>query len=130
MRRSQFTESEISHLIQEADAGVPVEEICRTARVSLRTFYRWRRRFGGLSAPAVMQMKELEAENRRLRALISNLSQRLHETEPLPGEQPHLAERLPSRAATGLQPRRASTLAAERCGGAVVGRFASVRVTR
>ncbi|MCK0207119.1 transposase [Starkeya koreensis] len=124
MRRSQFTESEIIHLIQEADAGVPVDEICRTAQVSLRTFYRWRRRFGGLSAPAVMQMKELEAENRRLRALVSNLSQRLHHP-PLPGEQPHLV-----RGAGPLQPHRASVLAADRCGGAVVGRFASVRVAR
>lgn len=124
MRRSQFTESEIIHLIQEADAGVPVDEICRTAQVSLRTFYRWRRRFGGLSAPAVMQMKELEAENRRLRALVSNLAQRLHHL-PLPGEQPHLV-----RGPGALQPHRASVLAADRCGGAVVGRFASVRVTR
>ncbi|WP_162375602.1 transposase [Ancylobacter sp. TS-1] len=123
MRRSQFTESEIFHLIQEADSGVPVDEICRTAQVSLRTFYRWRRRFGGLSQPAVMQMKELEAENRRLRALVSNLSQRLH--HPLPGEQPHLA-----RGSTHLQPQRASVLAADRCGGSMVGRFASVRVSR
>jgi len=141
MRRSQFTESEIIHLIEEADAGVPVDEICRTAQVSLRTFYRWRRRFGGLSAPAVLQMKELEAENRRLRALVSNLSQRLHDPEklpeklperlpdPLPGEWPHQVERRPPRSA-GLQPHRASVLAAERCGGAVVGRFASVRITR
>lgn len=131
MRRSQFTESEILHLIQEANAGVPVDEICRTAQVSLRTFYRWRRRFGGLSAPAVMQMKELEAENRRLRALVSNLSQRLHEPQdaPLPGELPHRADRLPVRPA-GMQPQRASMLAAERCGGALVGRFASVRITR
>lgn len=131
MRRSQFTESEIIHLIQEATAGVPVDEICRTAQVSLRTFYRWRRRFGGLSAPAVMQMKELEAENRRLRALVSNLSQQLHEpprTEP-PGERPHRPGRLPLPAGA-MPPHRASMLAAERCGGAVVGRFASVRVTR
>jgi len=134
MRRSQFTESEILHLIREADSGVPVGEICSTAQVSLRTFYRWKRRFGGLSAPAVMQMKELEAENRRLRALVSNLSERLHHPppaeSPLPGELPHLPERNPARATSHLQPARASVLAAERCGGAVVGRFASVRITR
>ncbi|MBS7538135.1 transposase [Ancylobacter lacus] len=126
MRRSQFTDSEILHLIREADAGVPVGEICRTAQVSLRTFYRWRRRFGGLSAPAVMQMKELEAENRRLRAMIDNLSARLK--APPPGELPHLPER--HGAGTLGQPERASLIAAERCGGAVVGRFASVRIGR
>lgn len=127
MRRSQFTESEIIHLIEEADAGVPVDEICRTAQVSLRTFYRWRRRFGGLSAPAVMQMKELEAENRRLRAMVRNLAERLN-APPL-GETSVVVHR-PMRAASPLQPARASVLAAERCGGAVVGRFASVRVAR
>ena len=79
MRRSQFTDNEILHLLYEASAGVPVAEICRTAGVSLRTFYRWRRRFGGLNAPAVMQMKELAAENLRLRGLVSNLFERLRD---------------------------------------------------
>ncbi|MBB3771204.1 putative transposase [Angulomicrobium tetraedrale] len=127
MRRSQFTDNEIIQLIREADAGVPVDEICRTARVSLRTFYRWRRRFGSLSEPAVLQMKELEAENRRLRSLVSNLSERLHAPA---GEAPHRPEHPTAGAAASLPPGRASLLAAERCGGAVVGRFASVRITR
>ncbi|WP_423295624.1 transposase [Ancylobacter sp. VNQ12] len=128
MRHSQFTESEIIHLIQEADAGVPVDEICRTAQVSLRTFYRWRRRFGGLSIPALQQMRELEAENHRLRSLVSNLSERLH--MPPPGDMAPSARRGMSRPEAALAPRQASVLAAERSGGAVVGRFASVRMTR
>lgn len=126
MRHSQFTDSEILHLIEEADAGVPVDEICRTAGVSLRTFYRWRRRFGGLSVPAVERMKELQAENMRLRRLVSNLSERLHVA--LPGEGMPPSSRASD--AANLAPGRASALAAERCGGAVVGRFASVRGTR
>jgi putative transposase len=125
VRHSQFTDTEILHLVREADAGVPVDEICRTAGVSLRTFYRWRRRFGGLSVPAVERMKELQAENLRLRLLVSNLSERLHDAPPLDGRSsPALSD--PVR----LPPGRASVLAAERCGGAVVGRFASVRGTR
>lgn len=128
MRRSQFTDTEIIHLLEEADAGVPVDEICRTAQVSLRTFYRWRRRFGGLSAPAALQMKELEAENRRLRFMLSNLSERLRAAPP--GELPHRPDAHPARTAGVLPSSRASLLAAERCGGAVVGRFASVRGTR
>lgn len=132
MRRSQYTESEIIHLLYEAHSGVPVGEICRTAQVSLRTFYRWRRRFGGLTPPAVMQMRELEAENRRLRALVTNLSERLHAPERMAprGELPHIPARPAALPGAGLPQLRASTLAAERCGGALVGRFASVRVTR
>jgi putative transposase len=127
MRRARFIDSEIIHFIADADAGVPVEEVCRTAQVSLRTFYRWRRRFGGLSEPAVMKMKEMEVENRRLRALIDNLSRRLRDQGMQ--EWPGVLERAPQ-AHDDCRPGRASTLAAERCGGAVVGRFASVRVSR
>jgi putative transposase len=126
MRRSQFTESEILHLLYEASAGVSVAEICRTAGVSLRTFYRWRRRFGGLNAPAVMQMKELAAENARLRGLVSNLFERLRD----PGEkQPSQAA--PSVASSDDRERKqkqAIRSAAEKCGGALTGRFASLRV--
>ena len=68
MRRSRFTESEILHLLYEASAGVPMAEICDTAGISLRTFYRWRRSFGGLSHADVPKIKELEFENARLRA--------------------------------------------------------------
>jgi len=125
MRHSQYTESEIVHLLHEANMGVPVAEICSTARVSLRTFYRWRRRFGGLTPQAVMQMKDLEAENRRLRALVSNLSDRLR--GPAPGELPHRPTPSPMRMESGMEPLRASLIAAERCGGSLVGRFASVR---
>jgi putative transposase len=126
MRRSQFTESEILHLLYEASAGVSVAEICRTAGVSLRTFYRWRRRFGGLNAPAVMHMKELAAENARLRGLVSNLFERLRD----PGEKE------PSQAAPAVassddrerKQKQAIRSAAEKCGGALTGRFASLRV--
>jgi len=124
MRHSQYTESEIIHLLHEANMGVPVAEICSTARVSLRTFYRWRRRFGGLTPQAVMQMKDLEAENRRLRALVSNLSDRLRTPA---GELPHRPTPSPMRREAGMEPMRASLIAAERCGGSLVGRFASVR---
>ncbi|WP_414646205.1 helix-turn-helix domain-containing protein [Bradyrhizobium sp. 2S1] len=51
MRRSQFTENEIRHLLYEANTGVSVAEICTTSGISLRTFYRWRRRYGGLARP-------------------------------------------------------------------------------
>jgi putative transposase len=128
MRRSQFTENEILHLLYEASAGVPVTEICRTAGVSLRTFYRWRRRFGGLNAPAVMQMKELAAENLRLRGLVSNLFERLRD----PGAKPAPPAAAPAAASSGSDRERkqkqAIRSAAEKCGGALTGRFASLRV--
>jgi putative transposase len=111
-----------------ANAGVSVAEICRTAGITLRTFYRWRKRFGGLNAPAVMQMKDLAAENLRLRRLVSNLFERLR--VPMEKASPEL------RTGTMVAPvrdeareqRRAIGIAAEKCGGALMGRFASLRV--
>ena len=80
MRRSQFTESEILHLLHEASTGVSVAEICRIAAVSPRTFYRWRGRFGGLNLPALMQMNDLAPENLRLRRLVGSLLRSVSET--------------------------------------------------
>jgi putative transposase len=74
MRRSQHSDEEIATLLAEADRGVPVETICADARVSLRTFYRWRQRLGSLTPPAVRRLQELERENRRLRAMIMRYS--------------------------------------------------------
>ncbi|MFN4924096.1 transposase, partial [Bradyrhizobium sp.] len=73
MRRCQHTAHEILVLLGEAESGVPIAEICSTAGVSLRTFYRWRRRYGGLSSPALRLLKELEIENQRLRTLVTKL---------------------------------------------------------
>jgi putative transposase len=128
MRRSQFTENEILHLLYEASAGVPVAEICDTARISVRTFYRWRRRFGGLNAAAVMEMKDLAAENIRLRGLVSNLFERLRAAPSDAASSPGVAPVAPPPRSREREQRRAIRIAAEKCGGALTGRFASVRV--
>lgn len=128
MRRSQFTDQEILHLLMEAAAGVPVAEICRTAHVSVRTFYRWRQRFGGLTPQAVQQLKQLEAENRRLRALVGSLTARLHGAEK-GGAGKSLPRPAPLRSEVGSAspPRLVAPLRRE---GVALGRFAAVRVAR
>ncbi|UGY17490.1 transposase [Bradyrhizobium septentrionale] len=129
MRRSQFTENEIRHLLYEANTGVSVAEICTTSGISLRTFYRWRRRYGGLDHPAVLDMRGLAVENVRLRNVIDNLSACLKATpagEIASGSTPQ-TNALKDVDGRG---RRAISIAAEKCGGAVTGRFASIRVNR
>jgi putative transposase len=128
MRRSRFTENEILHLLHEAGAGVSVAEICSTAGVTLRTFYRWRRRFGGLDVPAVMQMKDLAAENLRLRGLVSNLIERLGDPAAIASPEPGTGTRVAPVRDKAREQQRAIGIAAEKCGGALTGRFASVRV--
>src|SRR5260370_7662028 len=86
MRLPRLPQSEILQLLGEASAGVPVAEICSAAGITPRTFYRWRRQFGGLDVPAVRQIKDLVSENLRLRGLVSNLFERLRTPDANPTE--------------------------------------------
>ncbi len=74
MRRSKFTEGQIVHALAQAEAGVPVPELCRKYGVSKATFYAWRRKYGGLAASEVKRMKQLEEENRKLKRLVADLA--------------------------------------------------------
>ena len=131
MRRSRFMQNEILQLLGEASAGVPVADICEAAGVTPRTFYRWRRQFGGLEVPAVRQMKDLVSENQRLRGLVSNLFEQLRTpADSSQGERRTLKATAPRTDGRARDQIRASRIAAEKCGGALTGHFASVRVNR
>lgn len=124
MRRSRFTENEIIHLLAEASSGVSIAEICKTAGITERTFYRWRRSFGTLDVPAVQRMNDLKSENLRLRGLVNNLFELLRKADDGVRK-----DEVPSQPPTApREPTRASRIAAEKCGGALTGRFSSVRV--
>jgi putative transposase len=73
MRRSNHTDAEIVSLLKEAEAGVPISDICATAYISTRTFYRWRKQLGGLQPDALRRLRTLEQENQRLRVLVGRL---------------------------------------------------------
>lgn len=76
MRRSNHTDAEIVALLKEAENGISIEEICATAYISTRTFYRWRKQLGGLAPAAIRRLRTLEQENQHLRLLVG----RLHES--------------------------------------------------
>jgi putative transposase len=122
MRRSQHTEHEILSLLEEAEAGISIAEICSTARISLRTFYRWRKRYGGLTSPALHHMRELEIENQRLRALLGKLSESRRDERT-----PARPDRLPR---SDFGSSQATVEAAKQSRGACLGRFASIRYMR
>lgn len=69
MKKSRFTDSQIIAVLKQAEAGMPVPELCRTHGISSATFYKWRSRFGGMDASMMSRLKELEDENRRLKKM-------------------------------------------------------------
>lgn len=69
MKRSRFSDSQIMAILKQAEAGTPVTELCREHGMSNATFYKWRAKYGGMDASMVARLKELEAENRRLKKM-------------------------------------------------------------
>lgn len=60
--------------LRQAEAGTPVAEICRTLEVTETTFYRWKKKYGGLGVSELRELKQLKEENRKLKQLVADLS--------------------------------------------------------
>ena len=69
MKKSRFTDSQILDAIKRAEAGLVVPDLCRELGISTATFYKWRAKYGGMDVSMMARMKELEAENTRLRKM-------------------------------------------------------------
>ena len=74
MKRSRFTEAQIVGVLKQAEAGVAVKDLCRKLGVSDQTFYNWKAKYAGLSVSDLKRLKELEAENARLKKMYADLA--------------------------------------------------------
>ena len=72
MKRSRFSEEQIIGVLKEAEAGARVSELCRRHGISDATFYTWRSKYGGLEVSEVRRLRQLEEENRRLKAIVAD----------------------------------------------------------
>ena len=71
MRAKRFTEEQIIGILKEADAGVSAKDIYRQHGICGNTFYRWRRKYGGMDVSEAKRLRELERENKKLKQLLA-----------------------------------------------------------
>lgn len=72
MKRKRFTDEQIIGVLKEGEAGAKADDICRRHGISTATFYTWRKKFGGMEASDAKRLRELEAENARLKRIVAD----------------------------------------------------------
>lgn len=74
MRKTRFSETQIVKALQEHENGREAKEICRELSITTASFYKWRQRYGGMGVSELKKVKELEAENSKLKKMYAELS--------------------------------------------------------
>jgi putative transposase len=74
MRKSKFSETQIVAMLKDAESGVPVADLLRKHGVSKATFFKWRSKYGGATVSDVKRLRELEAENAKLKRMYADLA--------------------------------------------------------
>jgi putative transposase len=74
MRKSKFSESQIVGILKDAESGMAVTDLLRKHGVSKATFFKWRSKYGGATVSDVKRLRELEAENAKLKRMYADLA--------------------------------------------------------
>ena len=72
--KSRFSEEQIIGMLKQQESGVATAEICREHGISQATFYKWKDKFGGMNVSEAQKLRQLEAENAKLKRLVADLS--------------------------------------------------------
>ena len=78
MKKSRFSEEQVIGFLKQAEAGIPIKDLCRKGGFSDATFYKWRTRFGGMEVADAKRLRELEAENAKLKRLLAEAHLDMH----------------------------------------------------
>lgn len=74
MKKSKFTEEQIIAILGQVNAGKRIEDVCREYKISNYTFYKWKKKFTGMSVTDAKRLRELELENAKLKRLVADQS--------------------------------------------------------
>jgi putative transposase len=72
VRHSKFSEGQVIAVLKENEAGAKVDDLCRRHGISPATFYAWRKKFGGMDVSGAKRLRDLEAENARLKRIVAD----------------------------------------------------------
>jgi len=78
MKTSRYSEEQIIGYLKQAEAGMPIKELCRKGGFSDATFYKWRAKFGDMDVSDARRLKELEGENAKLKKLLAEAHLDIH----------------------------------------------------
>lgn len=70
--KKRFSEEQIIRILKEAEAGAKTGDLCRRHGISQGTFYNWKAKFGGMDVSDAKRLKQLEAENAKLKRLLAD----------------------------------------------------------
>ena len=74
MKKKRFTEQQISFALKQAETGTPVKEVIRNMGITEQTYYKWKKKYGGMLPSDLQRLRQLEEENRQLKKLVADLS--------------------------------------------------------
>ena len=74
MKRSRYSDEQITYALRQADTGTAVSDVCRQLGISEATFYVWKKKFGSLAATEVRELRLLREENAKLKRLVADLT--------------------------------------------------------
>lgn len=74
MKKSRFSEQQIISILKQADAGIKVQDLCRQHGISDATYYKWKSKYGGMEASDIKRLREVEAENSKLKRMFADMA--------------------------------------------------------
>ncbi len=72
--KRRFTEEQIIGILKQHESGVATTELCRQHNISSATFYKWKRKYGGLEVNEAKRLRQLEEENTKLKRIVADLT--------------------------------------------------------